>query len=194
MDKPRKIALFDMDGTLVDLDYALYEKLLSINHPDLHKYIKELNTKSDDLPDWIYNQKDMILRQPGFWERLPRLQLGFDILEICNKIGFEKHILTRGPASKPQAWAEKFIWCKRELPIDMLMTITQDKGLSYGRVLVDDFEPYIEQWLKYRPRGIVIMPVNKDNKNYKHKKVIPYTGSINDIKIVDEALQDAFNR
>lgn len=59
----------------------------------------------------------------------------------------------------------------------MDITITRDKGLVYGKVLVDDYPGYIERWLKWRKNGLVIMPASKSNKDFKHEQVIRYDGS-----------------
>ena len=36
-------------------------------------------------------------------------------------------------------------WCQHHLP-GVPVTITMDKGLVYGKVLVDDYPPYVERW------------------------------------------------
>jgi hypothetical protein len=63
--------------------------------------------------------------------------------------------LTKGPGATPGAWGEKFEWCRINL-IDADVTVTQNKSLSYGRVLLDDWPAYFIPWLKYRPRGLVV--------------------------------------
>ena len=65
----------------------------------------------------------------------------------------------------------------------MDVIITRDKGLVYGKILVDDYPGYVERWLEWRPRGTVIMPANEENKNFSHQNVIRYDGSnLNEIK------------
>tara|TARA_Y100000310_G_C20512920_1_gene729762 strand:+ start:436 stop:588 length:153 start_codon:yes stop_codon:yes gene_type:complete len=48
------------------------------------------------------------------------------------------------------------------------MTITEDKGIVYGKVLVDDYPCYIKRWLENRPRGLVIMPAHSYNRDFEH--------------------------
>ena len=56
------------------------------------------------------------------------------------------------------------------------ITMTEDKGLVYGKILVDDFPEYIERWLQWRPRGLVIMPAHEHNEQFKHPNIIRYRG------------------
>jgi hypothetical protein len=85
-------------------------------------------------------------------------------------------VLTQGPRRNANAWTGKKLWIDKNLGQDVDITITRDKGLVYGKVLVDDFPEYIERWLEWRPRGLVIMPVNESNINFKHPQVIRYDG------------------
>ena len=57
----------------------------------------------------------------------------------------------------------KVRWVEKHLG-DIDCTITRDKGLVYGKILVDDYSGYIKDWLDFRPRGLVIMPANDYNK------------------------------
>jgi hypothetical protein len=41
---------------------------------------------------------------------------------------------------------------------DKIALIDMD-GTLFDRVLVDDWPPYIEDWLKHRSRGLVMMPL-----------------------------------
>ena len=68
-------------------------------------------------------------------------------------------------------------WIDKNLGEDVDFTITRDKGLVYGKVLVDDYPQYIERWLKWRERGLVIMPANESNKYFNHQQVIRYDGT-----------------
>jgi hypothetical protein len=47
-------------------------------------------------------------------------------------------ILTQGPRRNANAWTGKKLWIDRNLGPDTDVTITRDKGLVYGKVLVDD--------------------------------------------------------
>lgn len=168
-----EIALFDMDGTLCDYDKAMQRDMNKLKCPQeiLPKDFYEKNT-----PRYLIERTDLIKNQPGWWENLEKFKLGFDILKITKKLGFKTYILTKGPSSKSNAWAEKVKWCKKNIP-DASITITEDKGIAYGKILVDDYPTYIKRWLENRPRGLVIMPSHEYNKDFKHPNVIRYDGT-----------------
>lgn len=160
-----------MDGTLADFAQAMLSQLRRLNPPgtDLTRAL------GDDVPDYIREQKRLIKRQPGFWRELPELWLGMHFLRKLRNLGFEVHVLTNGPGRNSLAWAEKLEWCREHLPEDVQVTVTQDKGLVYGRVLVDDFPPYITRWLDARPRGVVVMPAHAYNEGFTHERVVRVT-------------------
>ncbi|MBP7708401.1 hypothetical protein KA107_01850 [Candidatus Pacearchaeota archaeon] len=172
MEEAENIALFDMDGTLCDHDLALFEELEKMRNPSEEKVI---SLHAGRLPDYIKRRADVIRQQEGWWESMPKFQLGWDVLEIAKKEGFRIMILTQGPKDKPSGWSGKMKWLTKNLP-GTDVTMTRDKGLVYGKMLVDDYPEYIRAWLKNRPRGLVIMPANDGNKEFKHPNVIRYTG------------------
>lgn len=155
------IALLDMDGTVADYDGAMAKALASIAGPDDPAFPA---FSEEHWPDWYQARRRLIGMQPGFWQNLPQLEQGFDIVRNLQGLEFDIHVLTKGPSSKPAAWMEKIIWCREHLP-GVEVSITENKSLSYGRVLVDDYEPYQIQWLKNRPRGVVIAPAQPWNVN-----------------------------
>ena len=184
MERTEDIILFDMDGTLCDYDKALSEemkKLKSPEEPNFHLPIL------DDSPEYLKARSDLIRNSEKWWANLPKFKLGFDILKIADELGFRKMILTQGSKTNPSSWSGKKIWMDKNLGQDVDITITRDKGLVYGKILVDDFPPYAERWLKWRPHGLVIMPANKQNANYKHPQVIKYDGT--NLKQVKEAMK-----
>jgi len=186
----RKIALFDMDGTLADYDGQLLKDLQKIASPiespidgfDIHKG-----------GGYLESRRHMITSQVGWWLKLKKFQLGFDILELCKSIGYEIVVLTKGPSTKYNAWSEKVEWCNKYLKEYIKgVTITNDKGLVYGKVLVDDFPDYIISWLNHRPRGLVIMPAHPFNESFEHPNVVRYDGT--NIEEVKERLLKQFNK
>lgn len=182
----KKIALFDMDSTLCDFDGAMRRDLTKLAAPDEHpRYMYD-----EKIPH-IEARRDVIKKQPGWWLRLERLECGFDVLKMCQEIGFSIHVLTKGPYKAPVAWGEKAQWCREHLP-GIPVTITEDKGLVYGRVLVDDWPDYIASWLAFRPRGLVIVPAHSWNEHLVHPNIIRYDGSNKDQ--VRKALQESFDR
>lgn len=173
--KQNKIALFDLDGTLADYDGQLLKdlrKIASENEPPPELYT--------DVP-YIEARRHVITSQVGWFRKLPKFKLGWDVLEIAKEIGYSISILTKGPTTKHVAWSEKVEWCNEHLAeyIDGV-TIAHDKGMVYGAVLVDDWPDYIERWLKHRPRGLVIMPAGKHNVDFRHPSVVRYDGTNSD--------------
>ncbi|MBU2562596.1 MAG: hypothetical protein KKF68_02975 [Nanoarchaeota archaeon] len=181
------IALFDMDGTLCDHDSALSRDLKKISNQNNYQHIPF----NRNAPEYIQRRIDLIRNQPGWWENLKPLKIGFDILNIAKELEFRISILSKGPSSSENAWTEKVRWAKKYVP-DAEITLTQDKGLVYGKVLVDDYPGYITSWLKYRPRGIVIMPIHEYNKEFKGENILPCDGS--NLAEVKKILQWAKNR
>jgi len=182
------IALFDMDDTIVDFDIGMLRELQKMAAPG--EFCGHSHYSKDD-PLHIRARKHSIMRQVGWWRNLPRKRIGFQIMEIASAMGFEIHILTKGPSTKPHVWTEKIEWCKEHLG-DTPVTITQDKGLVYGKVLVDDYPAYIERWLKWRPRGLVVMPDTVHNRHFDHPNVVRATGE--NFDIVEAAMTLAAKR
>jgi len=154
MNRPRPIALVDLDGTLADYDAALQRDLAKIAHPNDPPYV--YGHKSEH-PDWLRARHTMIRNQKGWWQTLPRYEPGFALLGYIRSHGFEIHVLTKGPSHTPAAWTEKVEWCKEHVR-GARVHITSDKSLVYGLVLMDDWPPYVEAWLEWRPRGLVLLP------------------------------------
>src|ERR1039457_244437 len=132
-----KIALFDLDGTLADYDGQLFHDLQS-----LASEYEPPPVLFADIP-YLEARRHVITSQVGWWLKLEKFQLGWDVLEVAKEIGYSISVLTKGPNARHAAWSEKFEWCNRHLAeyIDGV-TITHDKGLVYGAVLVDDFLDY----------------------------------------------------
>jgi FMN phosphatase YigB (HAD superfamily) len=192
MKQIEKIALFDLDGTLCDYDAKIEEGYNLIKSPEEHPY---QTFKHKQEPEYIHERIKLIRNQTNWWEKLPRLKLGFDVLGIANELNFNINILTKGPASSYNAWTEKAKWVKKNIKNDYpnaKLTITEDKGLVYGTVLVDDWIEYAERWLTWRPRGVVIMPAHPWNKEYSHPNVTRYDGT--NIEQVKDKLIWAKNR
>lgn len=175
------VCLFDLDGVLCDYDKALERDMEKLRSP------KEKPFKSffrDKEPDYIKARMDLIRSRSEWWERLETLPNGMKIYKILLDWHFRVVILTQGPRVNAEAWKGKLLWCRSNLNPDTDIVITRDKSLVYGKILVDDFPPYIEGWLSHRPRGTVIMPDQPWNRKFKHKQVIRYCGTVmDDVKI-----------
>lgn len=177
-----QIALVDLDGTVADYDAALTKAMRSIQDPGEESYENRYAdlAKRVEAPH-VEARRKMIQRQPGFWRRLDRLELGFDVVAELRMLGFQLHVLTKGPHSNGAAWGEKLEWCREHLP-DATVTVTGDKSIVYGRVLVDDFPPYFLAWLGKRPRGLVVSVAHPWNEPFarggsaEHPNVFRYDG------------------
>jgi 5'-nucleotidase len=185
------IALFDMDGSLADYEGAIIRDLEDLRSPD-EPILTADNIWTANTP-YILARIKLIKSQPGWWLNLPPIEWGMDVFHLCMKMGFENHILTKGPKKHPNAWDEKVRWCQKYLGIDTDIHITSDKGLVYGKILYDDYPEYMLRWLKHRCRGLGIMPVTTSNKDFSHPNVIRYAG-IQDLEKVAEALKVARDR
>jgi len=182
MDVTDKVALIDLDGTVADYDSALITAMRSIQTPDEVPY-GDRYTNSGNRTEIAYVEarRKMIQRQPGFWKNLAPLPIGFHVVEELRQLGFMLHVLTKGPTTTPTAWSEKVEWCREHLP-DAVVTVTGDKSLVYGRVLVDDFPPYFEKWLAVRPRGLIVCVAHPWNEGYakggkqEHPNILRYDG------------------
>jgi 5'-nucleotidase len=184
--KIENIALFDMDGTLCDYDKALAKSLEILRSPDEEDFNSPIR---DNSPKYLKNRADLIRTSVEWWATLPKFKLGFEIWELAEKLGYRKVILTQGPRKNAAGWQGKKIWIDKNIGEDTDIIITRDKGLVYGRILVDDFPGYIEKWLKHRPRGLVIMPASAENITFKHPQVIRYDGT--NLEQVKRAMKDA---
>lgn len=198
-----KVALVDMDDSIAGYSPAMIREMKKIAGPNDPEFIPH-----SQAPDYMEARRQMISSTPGFWTNLPKNKLGFEILELLIDIGFRIHIFTKGPTRKSFAWGEKVNWCEdnvtplfdgpfsgvraRGIGHDYDMSITTFKGLTYGRVLVDDYPQYALDWLENRPRGLVIMPKNEANKDFEHPNILHYDGG--NLVIIKRALYEAFNR
>lgn len=168
MTEDDNVALIDLDGTLADFDDTMHEQLKRLLSPgerlphDIHK----------SREPWLENRMDLIMRQPGFWENLPIIPSGFRVYRLLCELGYRPAVLTRGPGTKPLAWAEKVRWCQKHLPEVDITIVTRKKSLVYGKVLFDDYPPYIESWLEHRPRSKVLMLETQYNSGFMHPQVL----------------------
>lgn len=179
-----------MDGTIADHNKAVFRDLTALAAPGEppipeHGWI-------DNEPSHIKARIRLIRSQRDWWLNLEPIKLGIDVYNIARNMGFNIHVLTKGPWTTPHAWTEKVLWVRKHLYDDVKITITEDKSTVYGRVLVDDWVPYIEPWLYRRPRGYVIMPVHDHNRHFTHPRVVRMDGS--NMAEVQETLMKAYTR
>lgn len=178
--EPERVALVDLDGTVAAFDKALKKDLRAI-----------LGTTK--VPKRVEERIGTLIRQqPGWWERLPPLRLGQEIVALLVRLGFSIVVLTKGPRRTVNAWTEKVKWARQHLPASSVM-IVEDKGLVYGKVLVDDYPVYIRRWLKWRPRGLVLMPAQRWNRAFRHPQVLRIR-SIEDLEKAQAKLLNLLSR
>jgi len=187
------ICLFDMDNTLFDYEGQMradLAKIASPNDPDFSTI--NLWAEGDTNP-WLEARMDLIKKQPGWWRDLPPICSGFDLLLMAQQIGFCCKILTKGPRRKSVAWMEKVDCIDKHFGPDMEVDlVSKSKRGVYGRVLVDDYGPYMDAWLETRPRGLGIMPAMPYNEDYCNPNVIRYT--VDNKSEVEAAMRAAFKR
>lgn len=157
---PENIALLDMDGTVCDWHNQLERDLRSLLGPDRDRLPAETLTKIEHL----------IRKQSGWYLGLEPLPLGFAIAETLREIGFTIMVATKATPKAANAWSEKAAWCMKHLPYAHV-TVSEDKTLLYGKILVDDYEKFAAPWLQRRPRGYVILPDQPWNQGYEHPRV-----------------------
>jgi len=167
----KNIALFDMDGTLADYNGQMKRDLKKLSSPNEPESFVDFS----DQPRWVEARMDCIKNSPDWWLNLPIINSGYQILQAALELDYEVHVLTKGPYRTTSAWTQKVQWCRQHLPKEVKVTITEDKSLVYGRVLVDDYPGYVEKWLEYRPRGLALMPSYDYNAGFNPKNVYKYT-------------------
>lgn len=188
-----RVALFDMDGTIADYLGQMQEDLRKIGNEPVPEKLH-----GEHLPDWLDNRINLIKSRTGWWETLPFIESGKGLLELCAEIGFGVHILTQGPVRTKNAWTEKFAWCETHVkPIapEYGISVTRNgKGLHYGRVFVDDWPPFMTEWLEHRPRGLGLMPISSENKGFSHPQVLKYDSLNWRTQELEDRLIKAYNR
>jgi 5'-nucleotidase len=189
MKSSELIALFDMDGTLVDYDSAIVRDMEALRSP---KEPRVSSHPQDSSPAYLRARVDLIRSSVEWWANLPKFKLGFDVWKVTQKLGYRHMILTAGPKRTPNAWTGKKLWIDTNIGQNVDITITRDKGLVYGRILVDDWPAYVKRWLEWRPRGLVIMPAHPHNKGFSHPQVIRYDGT--NLQEVRKALEKEAQR
>ena len=193
MSETDNIALIDLDGTVADHDGALLRDLEALRAPeeppiDLSKW-----RDKSKMPPHISYRTYMIRDRSSWWENLPVIQKGMDLVNLMQSMGYRIVILTQGPRTNPSAWKGKVKWINKYFGTDIDMTITRDKGMVYGKVLFDDYPVYMDAWLEHRPRGLGIMNAFPYNEGYSNPQVIRWDSETITQEIID-ALQRQLER
>lgn len=186
MTKKKKIGLFDLDGSVADWDGAMRRDLTAMLRPGEPPLPQLLDPRSDEFRP----RCEIIKGQVGWWRNLEPLADGMILYRTFLDMGFKVQVLTKGPRRFPMAWAEKVSWCMEHMP-DVGVNIVMDKWRVIGDILVDDFPPYNEKWLKQHPTGLVVMPDRPWNKWFHHARCVRY--SLGDVAPVVPHLQRILN-
>jgi len=185
--KTHHIALFDMDGTLADYDGQMRRDLSKLQKPGEVEY--PLHDRNS--PDYIGARIELIKSQMGWWLNLPKLSLGFDILRVAQELDFQVQVLTKGPHNTPAAWSEKVQWCHRHIGRSVKVTVTEDKNLVYGKILVDDTPQYLLGWLEHHASGWAVVPAQPANEGFEHPRAIRYDGTnLNEVRRKMQSMMD----
>jgi 5'(3')-deoxyribonucleotidase len=184
-DTDDKVALVDMDGTLCDFRGALDRDVARVMNG---------RGAAVKVPACVVQEVEYLIRgQAGWYRNLKPLPLGFEIVRMLQEIGFRIMIMTKSSKESKNAWSEKVAWIAEHLP-EADVTVTQDKSLVYGRVLVDDYPSHFLKWMEHRPRGIVVMPLQAWNKDTSKRPHLHTVASRDDLKVLRPVLEAAFER
>ena len=168
------VALVDMDNSVADYELSMLEGLkLLASEAEIQKYgpVDCWSTIQDaSLKRVLKRRKDYVKKRPGFFEGLPVIQTGMDVVALLQRLGYRLMVASKAPVWGDEPWVEKARWCRKHLP-EQGITLTHDKSLMYGKVLFDDFPEYITAWLEHRPRGHVLMLDGPVNRNFEHSSV-----------------------
>jgi hypothetical protein len=191
MNTNENIGLFDLDGSLAGYDDELARCLNLVRHPD-EPVVTAQNLRELENAPYIGARMKLIKSQPGWWAGLPLIPKGLAVYRLAYEIGFTNKILTKGPKSHSLAWKEKLDWVFNNLSDETEVTITFDKSDVYGKFLYDDYLDFGLKWLKNRPRGLVIMPVERISDEIIHPRILQYDGS--NLTQVEDALHVCYSR
>lgn len=180
-----KVALVDMDGTLCDFRGKLDRDVARV-----------MNGHGEDVkvPACVIQEVEYLIRgQAGWYRNLKPIPFGFEIVRMLQEIGFRIMIMTKSSKESKNAWSEKVAWIAEHLP-EADVTVTQDKSLVYGRVLVDDYPNHFLKWMDHRPRGKVVMPVQAWNRDVEAREGLYAVKDTVDLIAIRPMLQAIFDR
>lgn len=179
------VALVDMDGTLCDFRGQLDADVARV-----------LNGRGEpvQVPAGVVQQIEYLIRgQAGWYRNLKPIPFGFEIVRMLQELGFRIMIMTKSSKESKNAWSEKVAWIAEHLP-EADVTVTQDKSLVYGKVMVDDFPNHFIPWMGHRPRGVVVMPIQPWNMMVSARPNLYGVSHSEDLEAIRPFLKRAFDR
>ena len=191
MSNTENVALIDLDDTLADFTGTILNDFRKTCNP---KDIDEVNLTwihGDDRPAWIRERKRLIMTQSGWWAKLPLLDSGNAVLRMLAAEGYRIIFATAPAFTAPNSATEKIEWIRKHYPEYPDIHITRVKEGTYGRILMDDFPGYIDAWLKVRPRGLVLIPLQEWNKDYRHPNAIHIEPDLSNMGDLRRAAKEA---
>ncbi len=163
----KKIALIDLDHTVVDWDAGMIPLLKELESPEekgLYDY-SDMWALEKKHPH-IANRFHSIHSKQGFWLNLKPIQAGLDLYHEASK-NFKVYILTKALKWCSLAWKEKVDWIHKWIGKDVEIMVVTDKQLVRGDFLYDDLPKNAIDWLNNNPDGRVLMPTRAHNKQFQ---------------------------
>jgi len=169
----KKVALIDMDDTLVDYKQRIeeYTAWLSPNGNPTPMH-------GENIPDHAKNLRLWLWDHPNFWIGADVKWLGFEIMLFLLKYDYEVTIHTRAYTESPNAFTEKVEWfnCYIRHPniknVKDIVLLSGSKDILAGDVFVDDNTSNVDSWLTRWPEGLAILPATPYNEGYDHPRAI----------------------
>jgi 5'-nucleotidase len=169
----QKIALIDMDHTLVDYETAMHREVDKIIDTNESKgWTERAKYYGMVCPDFRAARRELIWNNAGWWKNMPPLRIGALIRAILLTEGYKIVILTKAPYESLNAFTEKAEWCKVRFPEDTLLITNNRKDLVYGDIFVDDSPHNVEPWLNRWQTSRAILPVTPYNRGFDHPRAI----------------------
>jgi 5'(3')-deoxyribonucleotidase len=143
-----KIALIDVDGVLANIHGSLAEQM---DCSFVHTWNSPQNS------DEANNQLNHIKSRQSFWEEVPRIQTGFEIVSLVKSHGYEVHFVSGIPKCGGRALVGKLNWINRAFP-GYPFHLTQDRSILKAHLLVDDGPDFVKPFMQKNPGTKVLMP------------------------------------
>lgn len=145
----KPIVFLDLDNVLADFD----------NSPDIPEADKEQ-----------YNHPNIYKK--GFFYNLPVMPGAIEFVEkLLKSDKFDLHVLTQPVSGSSHSYRDKVIWVKKYFPqLVNKITMTQDKTMLRGEILIDD-NP---KWQEFKGKFILFNYKTPEKEFAKIKEYLFY--------------------